>query len=644
MTSIGNLDATINLDSSGVATGAKQVQRELGKMGNSLQRAARVSETVADGQERTKRELDRARNSYLRVAAAAQPATRAQLQFENAARKTEVALRAGAISQRQAAETMAVYAQRVEASSQITARAVRGNARMGVAIQNAGYQVGDFAVQVASGQSALRAFIQQGTQMVSFFGPWGAVIGAAGAVLGALYTAFIQADTGAKQAKKGADDYRMSLASLEEWVIKVRDGEQGLAKFRQRAFEDEQKRRLAETQQRIAAQQVELDRLQRDYQNFLRERNDINQAIANTNDPQALAALGQLSKQLEKDFDKSFKSIKDNQSALVALEGQAKLTQEALALSNQALTQGQFGGKASFAQPAQQGAGPLSGAMKNASALAQRGQAQMQRQMAQRQRVQQQLGFAQLNMAQDPFAQQQQALEIQMQERNRIIQEAGQQRLITQQQQQDLMLQSAQFHAQQMQQVEMARNMQMVSLAKGTFAELANAVGAYAGENSKAYKAMFKVSQAFAIAESIVATQQGVTKALASAPPPMSFIQAGLVAAKGAAATAMIAAQGFNQGTGFVRPKGMHHTDTIPAYLSEGEGIVTARANKANPGLVDAMNRGEAVGGGVTVNIDARGAQDGLIQRLRTTMRQEAEQIAAARVAGTLSTLGRAAG
>lgn len=45
-------------------------------------------------------------------------------------------------------------------------------------VQQAGYQVGDFIVQVQSGQSALVALGQQGSQMAGVFGPTGAVVGA----------------------------------------------------------------------------------------------------------------------------------------------------------------------------------------------------------------------------------------------------------------------------------------------------------------------------------------------------------------------------------------------------------------------------------------------------------------------------------
>lgn len=64
-------------------------------------------------------------------------------------------------------------------------------------IQNAAYQIQDFAVQVASGTSATRAFAQQLPQLLVGFGTLGAVIGAAAAVAIPLGGAFLNAAGGA---------------------------------------------------------------------------------------------------------------------------------------------------------------------------------------------------------------------------------------------------------------------------------------------------------------------------------------------------------------------------------------------------------------------------------------------------------------
>ena len=55
-----------------------------------------------------------------------------------------------------------------------------------VGLQQAGYQVNDFIVQIASGQNALVAFGQQGSQLAGIFGTKGAVVGAIIAGVAAL--------------------------------------------------------------------------------------------------------------------------------------------------------------------------------------------------------------------------------------------------------------------------------------------------------------------------------------------------------------------------------------------------------------------------------------------------------------------------
>lgn len=65
-------------------------------------------------------------------------------------------------------------------------RGLNENRRM---VQQLGFQLGDFATQIAGGQSAMLAFVQQGGQMLQFFGVFGAVAAAALAVFGSLFIA-----------------------------------------------------------------------------------------------------------------------------------------------------------------------------------------------------------------------------------------------------------------------------------------------------------------------------------------------------------------------------------------------------------------------------------------------------------------------
>jgi hypothetical protein len=66
-------------------------------------------------------------------------------------------------------------------------------------IQQFGFQIGDFATQVAGGQSAVLAFTQQGSQMLQFFGPAGSIMAAFLAVFGAVFIAMNRAGIGMKQ-------------------------------------------------------------------------------------------------------------------------------------------------------------------------------------------------------------------------------------------------------------------------------------------------------------------------------------------------------------------------------------------------------------------------------------------------------------
>lgn len=84
-------------------------------------------------------------------------------------------------------------------------------------VQQAGYQIGDFAVQVQSGTSPLVAFSQQISQLAGFFGgPWGAAVGAAAAVLGGLAVAFWDTRDAAKAFKDGLDGVEDSLQRLRD--------------------------------------------------------------------------------------------------------------------------------------------------------------------------------------------------------------------------------------------------------------------------------------------------------------------------------------------------------------------------------------------------------------------------------------------
>jgi hypothetical protein len=81
-----------------------------------------------------------------------------------------------------------------------------------VGLQQAGYQVNDFIVQVSSGQNALVAFGQQGSQLAGIFGTGGAVAGALIAGVAALANLAYQA----WKAKQDIKDLKDALDDLKE--------------------------------------------------------------------------------------------------------------------------------------------------------------------------------------------------------------------------------------------------------------------------------------------------------------------------------------------------------------------------------------------------------------------------------------------
>lgn len=93
-----------------------------------------------------------------------------------------------------------------------------------VGLQQAGYQVNDFIVQIASGQNALVAFGQQGSQLAGIFGTQGAVVGAVIAAVAALGNLAYQA----YMAQEGIKTLEDALSDLGDALGMVADAEQTL--------------------------------------------------------------------------------------------------------------------------------------------------------------------------------------------------------------------------------------------------------------------------------------------------------------------------------------------------------------------------------------------------------------------------------
>ena len=88
-------------------------------------------------------------------------------------------------------------------------------------MQQAGYQVQDFIVQVQGGQSALIAFSQQGSQLAGAFGPGGAVVGAIIALGSVLAGTLI---AGLNNGKNAMDAMKAAVTSFDQVISISQNG------------------------------------------------------------------------------------------------------------------------------------------------------------------------------------------------------------------------------------------------------------------------------------------------------------------------------------------------------------------------------------------------------------------------------------
>ncbi len=101
--------------------------------------------------------------------------------------------------------------------------ATRANRQWRSSLQQAGFQFGDFAVQVQNGTNKMQAFGQQGSQLAGVFGPIGALVGAGIAIFSALYTAISKS----REAAAGASSDIKTLGDALDAMGKVAEVSSG---------------------------------------------------------------------------------------------------------------------------------------------------------------------------------------------------------------------------------------------------------------------------------------------------------------------------------------------------------------------------------------------------------------------------------
>ena len=145
---------------------------------------------------------------------------------------------------------------------------------------------------------------------------------------------------------------------------------------------------------------------------------------------------------------------------------------------------------------------------------------------------------------------------------------------------------------------------QSTQMMSSAFDTMAGVMENAAGQQSAAYKAMFAVSKAFAIAEASIKLSQAISQAMAdptALTPVQKFANMAAIASAGANLVSQITSIGFSGG-GYTGDGGKY---TPAGIVHKGEYVITKEATaRLGTGYLDYLNygkRGFANGGGVAV-------------------------------------------
>tara|TARA_R100000152_G_C6782307_1_gene219759 strand:- start:5256 stop:7658 length:2403 start_codon:yes stop_codon:yes gene_type:complete len=117
---------------------------------------------------------------------------------------------------------------------------------------------------------------------------------------------------------------------------------------------------------------------------------------------------------------------------------------------------------------------------------------------------------------------------------------------LTEEQRQELLLGLQKNYVEQTKELERERTSAILQSGEDTFGALAGLAKTFEGEQSKSYKALFAVSQGFALADATMKMYQAIQAAWASAPFPANLPAVGIATASTAANVASIAATSFS--------------------------------------------------------------------------------------------------
>lgn len=215
-----------NLDQSASQTGsaftelagyANSMDNQLRKLNTNVSGIARAMEEARSGTGGASSEFSRAESIIEALGNQLAVLDEAQ---ENGARSAAVLaaqLRAGSKATDEEKQKIGELTGRLYDMKTGIENGAKGTGNWKTSMQQAGYQVQDFIVQVQGGQSALVAFAQQGSQLAGAFGPGGAIVGSIIALSSVLAGVLITSLNGGKNAM----DALKSAAETMDKVITI---------------------------------------------------------------------------------------------------------------------------------------------------------------------------------------------------------------------------------------------------------------------------------------------------------------------------------------------------------------------------------------------------------------------------------------
>jgi len=207
-------------------TRAKKATQELANVTVSLDKAQKGSSTTASKLAKETNNLNKTVNkntqALLRYKSSVDPVFASEQKLLNMKKLLKAEVASGTMTWRQAGKEMLNYRRNLSAlNSRLGMTKNRMNAN-GMAVQQLGYQVGDFAVQVQSGTSPFVAFSQQATQLTGVLGMLNPKLIGLGAVLGiaipvgtALVRMLVEMGKTAEEASKDVEELNEALTKLE---------------------------------------------------------------------------------------------------------------------------------------------------------------------------------------------------------------------------------------------------------------------------------------------------------------------------------------------------------------------------------------------------------------------------------------------